>query len=314
MPLPSSPSIPTRDNNRQPGATVCAAAASPSVDVCSANLPPAPGPGVRSVHSTARVATRADSRAPRVPRVPSVPCAPRVRISIEGGIGVGKSTLLGALRDRFAHDDTISFLEEPVGEWIASGLLARMYDKSVSALTFQVIAATTRYGPLAALLHDPDLRVFVTERSLLSDKEVFARTTLDPATEWFDYELAAKHLRDAMPADVREVTIYLDAPDCDLAARIRERERDEERAIDADYLARIRQAHEAFYAAIDHEKVRIDASRSVTEVVTEVAAVIERARNPASALSPFWPLLQRRGTYARTVLRFADEEVHTDRV
>jgi deoxyadenosine/deoxycytidine kinase len=207
-----------------------------------------------------------------------------VRVSIEGGIGVGKSTVLEALRAHFADDDTVCFLTEPVDTWISSGLLGRMYDKTISGLSFQIIAAATRFGPLARLFHDPRLTVFVTERSLASDKDVFARVTLDPTTEWPDYELAAKQLRDAMPTDVKEVTVYLDATDEEVMARIHERKRTEEKAIPMDYLARLRAAHEAFYESIEHEKVRVDASRDAASVAYEVAAIVERTR--ASLASP----------------------------
>ena len=180
------------------------------------------------------------------------------------------------------------FLLEPVDTWIDSGLLGRMYNKTISGLSFQIIAAATRFGPLARLFHDPSLVVFVTERSLESDKDVFARVTIDPVTEWRDYELAAKRLRDAMPSDVKEVTVYLDASDDEVMARINERNRDAEKAIPMEYLARLRTAHEAFYESIEHEKVRVDASRDATSVASEVAAIVERIRanlaSPASVV------------------------------
>ena len=280
-------------DDRQPSATVRAAAALPNdstrlveLKADSVTLPhPGSDPGIRPAHFVARTLT-------------TVPRERRVRVSIEGGIGVGKSTVLEALRAHFAGDDTVCFLTEPVNTWIESGLLGRMYDKTISSLSFQIIAAATRFGPLARLFHDPRLAVFVTERSLASDKDVFARVTLDPVTEWPDYELAAKQLRDAMPTDVKEVTVYLDASDEEVMARIHERQRDEEKAIPMDYLARLRAAHEAFYDAIEHEKVRVNASRDAASVAAEVAAIVERTRanlgSPASVVDPTisWDVLR----------------------
>eukprot|EP00966_Prymnesium_polylepis_P072080 1674070-Prymnesium_polylepis.1 len=45
-------------------------------------------------------------------------------VSIEGNIGVGKSTLLGALKERYAKDETVCFVDEPVATWEQHGLLA----------------------------------------------------------------------------------------------------------------------------------------------------------------------------------------------
>lgn len=222
----------------------------------------------------------------------------RVRVSIEGAIGVGKSTVLEALRAHFAGDKTVCFVSEPVDAWISSGLLGRMYDKTISGLSFQVIAAATRFGPLARLFHDSSLAVFITERSLGSDA-VFASVNLDPTTEWPDYELAAKQLQEAMPTDVKEVTVYLDAPDEEVMARIQRRQRDEEKAISMDYLARIRKAHEAFYESIEHEKVRVNASRNAVQVAAEVAAIVEYVRFSA-------PLLGAPGRMGQTAVKGAE--------
>lgn len=204
--------------------------------------------------------------------------SPRVRIAIEGGIGVGKSTLLETLRLHFADDTQMCFHTEPVEKWIQSGLLGRMYSGAISKLAFQVIALNTRYGPLARSFHDPHYNVFITERSLGSDMDVFARVNLDPVTEWPDYKLASDEIQGAMPTSVREVTIFLDASDEEVMNRIHERQRDEEKAIPMEYLALLRKAHDAFYTSIRHEKVRVDSSRDASSVAAEVVAIVERIR------------------------------------
>ena len=48
-------------------------------------------------------------------------------LSIEGNIGIGKSTLLGLLRERYAQDASVVFVDEPVDLWEKSGLLQAMY-------------------------------------------------------------------------------------------------------------------------------------------------------------------------------------------
>ena len=216
--------------------------------------------------------------------------ARRVRVAIEGGIGVGKSTLLEALRVHFEADDTVCFHTEPVTKWIDSGLLGRMYSGAISKLAFQVIALTTRYGPLARSYHSPTYRVFITERSLFSDQEVFAKVNLHPTDEWPDYVLAAAEIQGAMPEDVQEVTVFLEASDAEVMKRIHERHRDEEKAIPMAYLARLREAHEAFYNSIRHEKIRVDASRDAASVAADVATIIDRIHanltSPVSVVEP----------------------------
>lgn len=261
---------PVTDNDQQPISDRCTTSVSARNRVCVPNCED-DDPGLRAKPGlNLDPDTRLLSVAPR---------GRRMRVSIEGGIGVGKSTVLEALRKHFEHDGAVCFLSEPVDVWMESGMLARMYANTIDKALFQLVAATTRFGPLAALLNDPRKTVFVTERSLDSDKEVFARTNLDPTSEWPYYEIAAKTLRDAMPTDVKEVTVYLDASDKEVMSRIQARKRDEEQDIPMDYLARLREAHEVFYKSIEHDKVRIDASRTASAVAAEVATIIEFFRH-----------------------------------
>ena len=81
-------------------------------------------------------------------------------ISLEGGIGVGKSTALAALK---AARPDLYFLDEPVAAWEEAGLLAAVYDGRLTAGAFQLAALMSRAGGLLAALRDN--RVVVAERS-----------------------------------------------------------------------------------------------------------------------------------------------------
>jgi thymidylate kinase len=93
-------------------------------------------------------------------------------------IGVGKSTLLKRLRKQLADNSAVTFVDEPVEIWEAAGLLAAMYDGTLSHAAFQLTALTTRYAALAHALKVPGVELVIAERSLGSDRRVFAHTHL----------------------------------------------------------------------------------------------------------------------------------------
>lgn len=106
-------------------------------------------------------------------------------ISIEGNIGTGKSTFLKILQQRFAHDDSIIFLQEPISEWNAikdengSTILERYYaDQKAFAFPFQMMAYISRIALLREALRKKP-RVIITERSVMTDKWVFASMLKD---------------------------------------------------------------------------------------------------------------------------------------
>ena len=111
-------------------------------------------------------------------------------LSVEGGIGVGKSTCLAALAGRYAHDPAVIVLPEPVDAWREHGLLQRMYANEMTKLEFQLVALATIAGPLAEALRRPGVRLVITERSPLSSWRVFAKLNLSEADDMAAFELA----------------------------------------------------------------------------------------------------------------------------
>ena len=108
-------------------------------------------------------------------------------ISIEGNIGSGKSTLLANLKERFKNDNRIVFIKEPVDEWTkirdSQGItmLEKFYqDQSKYAFSFQMMAYISRLSTFkTAISENPQATIFITERSLDTDKYVFARMLFD---------------------------------------------------------------------------------------------------------------------------------------
>ena len=109
-----------------------------------------------------------------------------VIISIEGNIGSGKSTLLEELKSRYAKDETICFLEEPVGIWNtikdASGvtILEKYYaDQRRYAFSFQMMAYISRISIMRAALKENKYKLIIIERSVYTDSAVFAKMLFD---------------------------------------------------------------------------------------------------------------------------------------
>ena len=102
-------------------------------------------------------------------------------VTIEGNIGSGKSTLVQELRN--ALTPTWTFLDEPVEEWLklkdesGRSLIELFYsDKKRYSYTFQNYAYITR---MRKLMEINNADVNVTERCVLTDKNVFAQMLTD---------------------------------------------------------------------------------------------------------------------------------------
>jgi deoxyadenosine/deoxycytidine kinase len=112
-------------------------------------------------------------------------------ISIEGNIGSGKSTLLSNLREHFKDNVDIVFLKEPVDEWAkikdknGTTILEKFYaDQEKYSFPFQMMAYVSRIKELRTTVKEQKKNsskpfVIITERSLYTDKMVFAKMLYD---------------------------------------------------------------------------------------------------------------------------------------
>ncbi len=179
-----------------------------------------------------------------------------VLISIEGNIGSGKSTLFRSLK--LYHPDW-HFIEEPVDLWTSlknergESLLQLFYtDKRRWSYTFQNTALLTRATNLKKAIAAwetagrPDSNVFITERCILTDANVFAASLkaegmLDELEmtlyhRWFD--MVASEI--VMPSGF--LYVRADPDTCD--ERIHGRGREGEEGIPVSYLKDLDMAHE----------------------------------------------------------------------
>ena len=113
-------------------------------------------------------------------------------VSIEGNIGSGKSTLLANLREHYNTDINIVFLKEPVDEWEkivdenGVTIIEKFYNNQKEySFPFQMMAYISRLKVLRDAIksikqiNNNNKFILITERSLYTDKKVFAKMLYD---------------------------------------------------------------------------------------------------------------------------------------
>ena len=116
-------------------------------------------------------------------------------VSVDGNIGSGKSTLLSSLRKYYNdinNDINIVFLDEPVDEWEkikdenGVTMLEKFYsDPEKYSFSFQIMAYISRLKILRKAVNkiknnnSTEKTIIITERSLYTDKCVFAKMLYD---------------------------------------------------------------------------------------------------------------------------------------
>lgn len=108
-----------------------------------------------------------------------------VIISIEGNIGSGKSTLVQELKNSNLYPHSkVCFLLEPVDEWNKiteneETIIEKYYkDQKAYAFQFQMMAYISRLKQIRDAIKE-NYDIIFTERSVLSDKNVFAKMLYD---------------------------------------------------------------------------------------------------------------------------------------
>ena len=206
----------------------------------------------------------------------------RLILSIEGNIGIGKSTLLSNLKKRYAADPSVTFVDEPVAIWDEHDLLGAMYRNDISRCAFQLMALTTRYTALVEALRS-EATVIITERSIHSDRFCFAQVNLESVPDKSAYDVTHDALLASLPSDLRHGAVFLAAPRTTLHERISRRARAAEQGakdvnddgedggdgggIPDAYLAKLDAAHVAYMNTLNRNaKQAVDATATPEEV------------------------------------------------
>jgi len=203
-------------------------------------------------------------------------------VSIEGNIGSGKSTLLENLRKYYSDNSNVIFLREPVDDWEkikdkdGNTMLKKFYsDQEKYSFAFQMMAYISRLKILRDTVkyilnkQDNQQYIIITERSLYTDKHVFAKMLHDQGNiedvcyqiylSWFD------EFANDFPINY---SIYVNTDPKNCYNRIHKRARDGEEVIPLNYLQDCHNYHEEFLnekTGIKTQKLVLDGNVDIYE-------------------------------------------------
>lgn len=122
--------------------------------------------------------------------------------NIEGNIGSGKSTLVGILEKDLKSINSIPiiYVQEPVDEWSTikdkngETILEKFYNNQHKyAFPFQMMAYISRLSLVKQIIRDNSNAIIICERSVFTDKEVFAKMLYDDGKiEEVNYQIYLK--------------------------------------------------------------------------------------------------------------------------
>ena len=185
-------------------------------------------------------------------------------ISIEGNIGSGKTTILQHLK---THRPDLKFIQEPLDKWGANrdnngkSLLELYYeDQSRWSYTFQQMSLLSRFNSIETAINTINpahtnnsdecqtSNVFLTERCLETDHQVFAKMLYDDGLmNPIEYNLYLDlfNLLNASTTQISAI-IYINTSPNICYDRIKSRSRDGEDTISHDYLLKIDEYQQKF--------------------------------------------------------------------
>lgn len=178
----------------------------------------------------------------------------KVIISIEGNIGVGKSTFINILKSNWDLG-TCTVVNEPIDIWTnlknsdGKNILQTFYeDVSRWAYTFQNIACITRMMKIEESIKNSTSKYIFLDRSLGTDKNVFEAMLYDDGKlsqiEHQMYNLWCDFYYKYVRSELDQIYIYLKAKPKICEQRIKKRGRIEETNIDLKYLEGLNDYHD----------------------------------------------------------------------
>jgi len=180
-------------------------------------------------------------------------------ISIEGGIGAGKTTIIEHLEKIYKNDATVQFIREPVSIWESiqdnkgENILQKFYkDAAKFAFTFQVMAFVTRLSMIRKIVKEnPACKMIICERSLDADRNIFAKMLFDDGLiDDIHYKIYLKFYEEYKDDFKLDGIVYINADAEVCSQRIRKRARGGEESVPLDYLKNCQRYHDAWLDAL----------------------------------------------------------------
>jgi deoxyadenosine/deoxycytidine kinase len=180
-------------------------------------------------------------------------------VSIEGNIGSGKTTLLENLKSIYKDNKNVIFLKEPVDEWSkikdkdGNTILKKFYsDQLKYSFSFQMMAYVSRIKVMRETLKkyknenkDNNKLLIITERSLYTDKMVFAKMLYETGMiEEVNYQIYLNWFDTFIEEFPVHKIIYVKTSAERCHYRIMKRSREGENIIPLEYLDRLNEYHE----------------------------------------------------------------------
>lgn len=182
--------------------------------------------------------------------------------TIDGNIGVGKTTLLKELEKH----PKITVVYEPVDEWVnckdtvtGQSIFELYYqNKKRYAFLFQIMALQTRFENIIKISKENPDKIIVCERSIYTDIEIFAKLMHEEEclsdVEMQIYNKLHTFMLQISNLKINKI-IYLRALPDVCISRIRKRERKGEEHIKLEYIKKLHKAHDEWLLQCDNVSV-----------------------------------------------------------
>lgn len=190
-------------------------------------------------------------------------------VSIEGNIGVGKSTLINQIELYLIRSNItdVIVLKEPVEEWTdivdstdGESVLTKFYnDPEKFSFSFQVLVLNTLLKLLKKTIElNPKCRVIICERSILSSRQVFAKMLFNSSKmNEVEYKIYESLFDNDMKVFTPSKIVYINvAPEVCLQ-RILKRNRSAENEICLDYLIQCDKYHQKWLLLTEYDKTEV---------------------------------------------------------
>lgn len=195
--------------------------------------------------------------------------------SIDGNIGSGKTTLITELAEYYKNDSNIIFLKEPVEEWgkikdeSGQTMLQKFYlDQHKYSFSFQMMAFISRLSLLKKTAKENKNCIIITERSLFTDRFVFAKMLFDQGKiEYINYQIYLEWFNEFAQDFPIEHVIYIKTDPTVCFERTKKRARNGEETIPLEYLNECHSYHEDFLreGGFGTNKLVLDGNQDIFE-------------------------------------------------